>query len=109
MNWFRKDKNGKFLWPGFRENLRVLEWIAKRCQGQISGHETPIGWTPHWEDFNTVGLEGFSPQDFAAAMSFQQEEWRAEISNQGDFILKLYHSLPKELMCQRELLMARMA
>ncbi len=109
VNWFRKDKNGKFLWPGFRENLRVLEWIAKRCQGQISGHETPIGWTPHWEDFNTVGLEGFSPQDFAAAMSFQQEEWRAEISNQGDFILKLYHSLPKELMCQRELLMARMA
>lgn len=109
VNWFRKDSNGKFLWPGFRENLRVLEWVAKRCQGRISGHESPIGWTPHWEDFNTEGLEGFTSEDFSAAMAFRQEEWRTEISSQGEFVLKLYHSLPKELMCQRELLMARMA
>ncbi len=109
VNWFRKDGHGKFLWPGFSENLRVLEWIVKRCQGRISGHETPIGWTPQWEDFNTEGLEGFSEADFETAMRFRQEEWLAEISGQNDFVLKLYHSLPKELMCQRELLMARMA
>ncbi len=109
VNWFRKDNRGKFLWPGFCENLRVLEWIVKRCQGRIPGQETPIGWTPQWEDFNIVGLEGFTEENFAAAMKFSQDEWLAEITSQNDFVLRLYHSLPKELMCQRELLMARMA
>ncbi len=109
VNWFRKDTNGKFLWPGFRENLRVLEWIVKRCQGKIAGHETPIGWTPDWKSFSTEGLEGFTKEQFDAVMLFRREDWLAEITNQNDFFLKLYHSMPKELMCQRELLMARMA
>ena len=109
VNWFRKDANGKFLWPGFRENLRVLEWIVKRCQGKIAGHETPIGWTPDWKSFSTEGLEGFSKEQFDAVMLFSREDWLAEITNQNDFFLRLYHSMPKELMCQRELLMARMA
>lgn len=109
VNWFRKDFKGKFLWPGFRENLRVLEWIVKRCQGRIAGHETPIGWTPDWKSFSTEGLEGFTKEQFDAAMEFRREDWLAEITNQNDFFLRLYHSMPKELMCQRELLMARMA
>ncbi len=109
VNWFRKNAAGQFLWPGFRENLRVLEWIVKRCQGRIPGHETPIGWIPRWNDFNTEGLDEFTEADFAAAMQFDQEEWLAEISSQNDFVIKLYHSLPKELIYQRELLMARLA
>jgi phosphoenolpyruvate carboxykinase (GTP) len=109
VNWFRRDPSGRFLWPGFRENLRVLEWIALRCQGKIPGYETPIGWIPEWDDFNCEGLEPFEEKDFHAAMEFRQEEWRAEIHSQGEFFLKLYHDMPKELMCQRELLMARMA
>ncbi len=109
VNWFRKDSQGKFLWPGFRENLRVLEWIVKRCQGKIAGHETPIGWTPDWKSFSTEGLDGFTKEQFDAAMLFRREDWLSEITNQNDFFLKLYHSMPKELMCQRELLMARMA
>lgn len=109
VNWFRKDSQGKFLWPGFRENLRVLEWIVQRCRGRIPGHETPIGWTPDWEDFCVEGLEGFTETQFDAAMEFRREEWLAEITSQNEFFLKLYHSMPKELMCQRELLMARMA
>jgi phosphoenolpyruvate carboxykinase (GTP) len=109
VNWFRKDQHGKFLWPGFRENLRVLEWIVQRCRGRIPGHETPIGWTPDWEDFCVDGLEGFTESQFNAAMEFRREEWLAEITSQNEFFLKLYHSMPKELMCQRELLMARMA
>jgi phosphoenolpyruvate carboxykinase (GTP) len=109
VNWFRKDSSGRFIWPGFRENLRVLEWIALRCQGKIPGHETPIGWIPEWDDFNCEGLDPFEEKDFHAAMAFRQEEWRAEIHSQGEFFLKLYHDMPKELMCQRELLMARMA
>jgi phosphoenolpyruvate carboxykinase (GTP) len=109
VNWFRKNSNGKFLWPGFRENLRVLEWIVLRCQGKIAGHETPIGWIPDWKSFSTEGLEGYNRELFDEAMSFRNEEWLAEITSQNDFFLKLYHSMPKELMCQRELFMARMA
>lgn len=109
VNWFRKDAQGKFLWPGFRENIRVLEWIVRRCQGRIAGHETPIGWTPHFDDFYVQGLDGFDHAQFDAVMAFHQNEWLAEITSQNDFFLKLYHTMPKELMCQRELLMARMA
>lgn len=109
VNWFRKSPEGKFLWPGFRENMRVLIWIAFRCQGRIPGHETPIGWIPTWENFNTDGLDRFGIADFQAAMAFCEEEWLNEIRSQDDFVLKLYHSLPKELMLQRELLIARMA
>lgn len=109
VNWFRKNSHGKFLWPGFRENLRVLEWIVQRCQGRISGHETPIGWIPHWEDFNAHNLPGFSQEAFDEAMRFDRGEWLSEIIAQSDFFLKLYHTMPKELMCQRELLMARLA
>lgn len=109
VNWFRKSPEGKFLWPGFRENMRVLIWIAFRCQGRIPGHETPIGWIPTWENFNTEGLDRFGIADFQAAMAFCEDEWLSEIRSQDDFVLKLYHSLPKELMLQRELLIARMA
>lgn len=108
VNWFRKDSDGKFLWPGFRENLRVLDWIVKRCQGRVAGYETPIGWTPDWKGFNTEGLEGFTRERFDAIMLFRQEDWLAELTSQTDLFLKLYHTMPKELMCQRELLMARL-
>lgn len=107
VNWFRKEQ-GKFLWPGFRENLRVLEWIARRCQGRVAGYESPIGWTPDWKGFNTEGLVDFTPEQFEAAMLYRQEEWLAELTSQSDLFLKLYHTMPKELMCQRELLMARL-
>ena len=109
VNWFRKNSNNEFLWPGFRENLRVLEWIANRCQGRVPGYETPIGWTPIWEDFNTDGLENFDELDFHAAMEFNQQEWRDEIRNQESLYFELYHDLPMELMSQRELFVARMA
>lgn len=109
VNWFRKNPNGKFLWPGFRENMRVLEWIVNRCHGRIPGHETPIGWTPDWVDFCVDGLDGFDEAQFDAAMQFSREEWLAEIMSQEEFFLRLYHHMPKELLCQRELLMARMA
>jgi phosphoenolpyruvate carboxykinase (GTP) len=109
VNWFRKSPQGKFLWPGFRENMRVLEWIVNRCHGRIPGHETPIGWTPDWVDFCVDGLDGFDEAQFDAAMEFSREEWLVEIMSQEEFFLRLYHNMPKELLCQRELLMARMA
>ncbi|MFN7876680.1 MAG: phosphoenolpyruvate carboxykinase (GTP) [Pirellula sp.] len=108
VNWFRKNSQGDFLWPGFRENLRVLEWIVMRCQGKVAGYETPIGWTPDWKGFYTEGLEGFTREMFDEVMKFHQDEWLAELTSQSDLFLKLYHTMPKELMCQRELLMARL-
>jgi phosphoenolpyruvate carboxykinase (GTP) len=108
VNWFRKSSAGKFLWPGFGENMRVLEWITQRCQGQIAGHETQIGWVPHFDDFNTAGLEGFTEEDFNACMAFNSEEWRAEVVSQGELFIKLYDHLPKELVYQKELLSARL-
>jgi phosphoenolpyruvate carboxykinase (GTP) len=109
VNWFRRNAQGKFLWPGFRENMRVLEWIVNRCHGRIPGHETPIGWTPDWVDFCVEGLDGFDEAQFDAAMEFSREEWLSEITSQQEFFLRLYHHMPKELICQRDLLMARMA
>jgi phosphoenolpyruvate carboxykinase (GTP) len=109
VNWFRKDENGKFLWPGFGENMRVLEWVVKRCHGRIPGHETQIGWTPHYQDFNTEGLDGFTPEHFDKCMAFNPEEWKREILSQGEMFLKLYDYLPKELVFQRELLASRLA
>lgn len=108
VNWFRKDDNGKFLWPGFGDNMRVLEWIVRRTRGEILGHETRIGWVPHREDFNLDGLD-FTTEQFAQVMRADHAEWKQEILSQGELFLNLYDQMPKELIYQRELLMARMA
>jgi len=109
VNWFRLDETGAFLWPGFGENIRVLEWIIDRCAGKVAGHECQIGWTPHFEDFNTEGLEDFTKEDFNNAMAFHIEEWRREILSQGELFLQLNDQLPKELTYQREMLAARLS
>ncbi len=108
VNWFRKDAEGNFLWPGFGENMRVLEWIVKRCHGHAAGHETQIGWIPGFEDFNIEGLEGFTEKEYDKVMAFNRSEWKAELTSQGEFFIELYDHLPKELIFQRELLAARM-
>jgi phosphoenolpyruvate carboxykinase (GTP) len=108
VNWFRKDANGKFLWPGYGENMRVLEWIVKRCHGAAAGYETQIGWTPAFEDFNIEGLEGFTEEKYNQCMAFSRAEWKAELVSQGELFIDLYDHLPKELIFQRELLAARL-
>jgi phosphoenolpyruvate carboxykinase (GTP) len=108
VNWFRKSDEGKFLWPGFGENMRVLEWIVRRCKGEAAGHETQIGWTPSYEDFNHFGLAGFGEQEFANCMVFDRKEWKQELVSQAEFFIDLYDHLPKELLFQRELLAARL-
>ena len=108
VNWFRKSDEGKFLWPGFGDNMRVLEWIVRRCKGEAVGHETQIGWTPSFEDFNVEGLEGFTEKNFDACMAFDRKEWKTELVSQAEFFIELYDHLPKELLFQRELLAARL-
>jgi len=108
VNWFRKSAEGKFLWPGYGENMRVLEWIVKRCNGQASATETQVGASPSFEEFNTAGLDGFTAEKFAELMALDPAEWQAEIAGQQEFFTSLGDHLPAELVRQRELLAARM-
>ncbi len=107
VNWFRKGGDGKFLWPGFGENLRVLKWIVDRAHGRALGKETPIGWVPRYEDIDWTGLD-FSQAKFDELQTFDRAAWRAEIIGQEEFFFDLHDRLPKELLYERELLICRM-
>jgi len=108
VNWFRKNGQGQFLWPGFGENMRVLKWIVDRCRGRTDADETPIGWVPNPKNFDLAGLSNFSHDQLDQLQSLNDEEWRREIIMQDELFMKLHSHLPKELIFQRELLLARM-
>ena len=106
VNWFRKDENGKFLWPGFGENMRVLKWIVQRVHGGASAVESPIGWMPRYEDMDWTGIENFSREDFAKIMTVDREPWKQELLGHEELFAKLYDRLPKEFYFMRELLLS---
>ena len=108
VNWFRKNAEGKFLWPGYGENMRVLEWIVKRCNGQANASATPIGESPAFDDLSTAGMIGFTRESFEQVMALDPAEWQAEITGHAEFFASLGDHLPKELLRQRELLAARL-
>ncbi len=108
VNWFRKDAAGKFLWPGFGENMRVLKWIVDRCHGRVGAHEAPLGWLPRVQDFDFDGLTEFGPEQFTQVQDINLEEWRREVLSQDELFMKIYSYLPKEMIFQRELLVARL-
>jgi phosphoenolpyruvate carboxykinase (GTP) len=108
VNWFRKDEEGNFLWPGFGENMRVLKWIVDRCEGQAHANETSLGWVPGPGDFDLEGLPGFTEEKLAQAQHFSDDEWRREVLQHDELFFKLYGHLPKEIIFQRELLVARL-
>ncbi len=104
VNWFRTDSQGKFIWPGFGENMRVLKWMVGRCEGRAHAVETPIGWAPAHEDLEWTGLEKFSPEHFAAVMSIGKAEWQAELAQHDELFNKLAPRLPRALQQRREVL-----
>ncbi len=106
VNWFRKDENGKFLWPGFGENMRVLKWIVDRARTTAAGHESQLGRVPRYEDLDWRGMENFTEEDFNRVMSIDKEAWKQEILSHEELFIKLYNRLPKELMAVRELLLS---
>jgi phosphoenolpyruvate carboxykinase (GTP) len=108
VNWFRQDENGKFIWPGFGDNMRVLEWIISRAHGKGFALESPLGWMPRYEDINWKGLESFSFEMFSKVMSVNQEAWKREALSHEELFLKLYDRLPKELVYEKELLISRL-
>ncbi len=104
VNWFRKDENGEFSWPGFGENIRILIWIINRVKGRTSAIESPIGWMPRYEDIDWRGLN-FSREDFDAIMEVDREAWKTEVLGHEELFSKLYDKLPKEFFFMRELLL----
>jgi phosphoenolpyruvate carboxykinase (GTP) len=107
VNWFRKDADGRFLWPGFGENMRVLKWIVDRARGRALGRETPIGWMPRYDDLDWNGLD-FPRERFEALQEFDRSLWRAEVIGHEELFLDLHDRLPKEMLFERELLICRM-
>jgi phosphoenolpyruvate carboxykinase (GTP) len=104
-NWFRTGKDGKFLWPGFGENMRVLKWVVDRVHGRGYAIESPIGWMPKYEDIDWTGLD-FSQDRFNELMMVDRESWKKEISSHETLFSKLYDKLPKEFPYIRELLLS---
>jgi phosphoenolpyruvate carboxykinase (GTP) len=108
VNWFRKDAQGEFLWPGYGENMRVLKWIVDRCRGRADANETPLGWVPGPASFDLEDMPGFTPERLAQAQTINLDEWRRELLSQDELFMKLYAHLPKEMVFQRELLVSRL-
>ena len=99
VNWFRTDDEGHFIWPGFGDNLRVLEWIIKRCEGKADAVETPIGYVPKAEDINLEGLD-FSLDTLKSILEVDKDLWKTEADGIAEFYEKFGDKLPAELKNQ---------
>jgi phosphoenolpyruvate carboxykinase (GTP) len=105
VNWFRKDENGKFLWPGFGDNMRILKWIVERSRGEANAIESPIGWMPRYEDIDWDGST-FQDEDYERIMEVDREAWKTEIMAHEELFARMYDRLPKEYFFMRELLLS---
>ncbi len=108
VNWFRKDENGKFVWPGYGENMRVLAWMLGRLEGKASGEQNIFGTTPTHGDINWSGLD-FSAEQFAKVTSIDKAAWQAEMKLHDELFEQLSYHLPKELVETKNALEARLA
>ncbi|MEB3329223.1 MAG: phosphoenolpyruvate carboxykinase (GTP) [Candidatus Sericytochromatia bacterium] len=107
VNWFRQDESGNFLWPGYSENMRVLEWVFKRLHGNAYAVESPVGWMPRYEDISWKGLD-FSFAKFGELMRVDREDWKRETLMHDELFLTLVDRLPREMVFERELLVCRL-
>jgi phosphoenolpyruvate carboxykinase (GTP) len=101
VNWFRRDANGKFLWPGFSENMRVLAWIVERCQGRAQGADTALGVMPRYEDLTWTGLEKMTAARFAELTKVDAAAWKEELHSHDELFAKLGARLPAALEARR--------
>ncbi len=97
VNWFRRDADGKFLWPGFGENLRVLRWMIDRCEGRAGAVETPIGYLPRPEDIDLTGLEHVEPNTLEQLLAVDPAQWRTEMAHLGEYLESFGARLPREI------------
>ena len=109
VNWFRRDAAGKFIWPGFGENMRVLQWIVERCEGSAKGKTTPLGIMPSYEDLSWKGLEKFTREQFSALSEVEHAAWAEELRSHDELLGTLGTHLPRELEVRRTLLHEKLA
>ena len=105
VNWFRKDANGKFIWPGYGDNLRVLRWMLDRIHGKAGGHETPVGIVPNENDLDLEGLD-VSRDAVREALKVVPAEWKAELESAGELFEKIGPTMPRELTERRKQILA---
>ena len=101
VNWFRKDASGKYLWPGFVENMRVLKWIVDRCSGRAQGVDTPLGVIPRYEDLSWTGLERFDRARYEEIARVDGQAWGAELKAHDELFGVLAGRLPAALENRR--------
>ncbi|MGE0491606.1 MAG: phosphoenolpyruvate carboxykinase (GTP) [Vulcanimicrobiota bacterium] len=107
VNWFLKDARGKFAWPGYGENMRILRWIFDRIRGRGHAVESPIGWIPLYDDIDWTGLD-FEREHYNLLMSIDKDSWLAETLSHEELFLKLRDKLPPDLLWERELQVSRL-
>jgi phosphoenolpyruvate carboxykinase (GTP) len=107
VNWFRKGADGKFIWPGYSENMRVLKWIVDRARVRAKARETSIGWVPDYDDMEWTGLD-FPREKFDALQTFDRSAWKHEVIDHEELFIELHDHLPKEMVYERELLICRL-
>jgi len=107
VNWFRKDDAGRFLWPGYRENMRVLKWIVDRSRFGAKAIETAIGWIPRYEDLEWAGLD-FPRERWEQVMHVDRDTWKIQTLQHQELFLKVSDHLPRELIFERESLISRL-
>jgi phosphoenolpyruvate carboxykinase (GTP) len=108
VNWFRKGSDGRFLWPGFGDNLRVIEWILGRVDGSADARETPIGFLPAAADLNTEGLD-IAPGALEQLLQVDEEGWRNELAAIGDYLSSFGERTPKRLLEEQHRIARRLA
>jgi phosphoenolpyruvate carboxykinase (GTP) len=104
VNWFRVDDHGRYVWPGFGENMRVLKWMVERCNGRAAAMETALGWMPQFADFDWTDNAQMTADKFAGMTHIEPAQWKQELEAHGKLFDKLSARLPRELPLQRELL-----
>jgi len=103
VNWFRVDENGRFMWPGFSENMRVLKWIVERCEGKAAARETALGWMPRYQDMEWKGLPEMTAERFEKLTAIDSALWSEELKDHERLFDTLRSRMPRELLLQREL------
>ena len=108
VNWFRRDAAGKFLWPGYGDNLRVMEWIIKRCTGAVGANESPIGYLPRPADLNLNGID-VSEQTLQELLAVQPEAWRKEVADMRAYLKEFGSRAPAEMLTELDAIETRLA
>ncbi len=109
VNWFRKSAGGKFLWPGFGDNMRVLKWIIDRCEGKGGAAESPVGWVPRPADLDLEELDGVSDDTLKELLAVKSPEWKTELEGQSKFFETLQPDMPARLLAEHEKVAKRFA